>query len=371
MDPLLGVFLFASVLLFILFRPRKPLIIHAYMNKMFMKVFLVVDLGIGMALWWAGISTDVGINGNAGFMILLFIIAFMCFAMVYVLYWGLPFSRKQKGVAAVDSAIARYRKQEEEVAGAWEPDLVVGDKAYSLVSYQSRQREAGLLAFDMQGNVVRDADLMHKIHRCSQLVIYTARPDMINQRTSGYRDTQKAISLLNGGLKKYPNLVKPIMERNNKTEIEHTENVKEALLLIQRYFPAVCEGWYLEAEWGNQHGNAYLKQVHYEDMLDLSNKIIAKIEFMAEEVKPLSAGIQSALVLQKLIQKHPVIERQSPDLKHLLDLVLTARKVTESIEEGMRSGEGIPSRYKGLNEEQIGTWQSRLAWVDQVDKAAG
>ena len=49
---------------------------------------------------------------------------------------------------------------------------------------------------------------------------------------------------------------------------------------MQRYFPAVCEGWYLEAEWGNQHGNAQLKAVRYEEMLELSNKIIKKIEFM-------------------------------------------------------------------------------------------
>jgi hypothetical protein len=338
------------------------------MNKMFMKVFFVVNLGIGTALWWLGISADLGINVNASFIISLFIVGLMCLFMVYVLYWGLPFSRKQKGVAAVDAAIVRYKKQEEEVAGAWEPDLIIDHKAYSLVSYQNRQMEAGLLAFDAQGNVVRDLNLMHKINRCSQLAIYTARPDMINQRTSGYMDTQKAINLLNASLKKYQYLVKPIIERNNTAEIEHTENVKKALLIIQRYFPAVCEGWYVEAEWGNQHGNAHLKQVQYEDVLDLSNKIIAKIEFMTQEVGPLNAGIQSVLVLQKLIQKHPEIDRQSPDLKHLLDLVLTAKETVESIEEGMESGEGIPSRYKSLNEEQIKLWQSRLAWADKVDK---
>jgi len=93
MDPLLGVFLFGSAILLIGFRPRKPWIIHAYMNKMFMKVFLVVDLGIGTALWWLGISADLGINVNASFIISLFIVGLMCLFMVYALYWGLPFSR--------------------------------------------------------------------------------------------------------------------------------------------------------------------------------------------------------------------------------------------------------------------------------------
>src|SRR5690349_10293776 len=116
MDPLLGVFLFTSGLLLIGFRPRKPWIIHAYMNKMFIKVFLVVDLATGAMLWWMGLSADLGMNGNAGFVILLLIVTLMGISMVYVLYWGLPFSRKQKGVAAVDAAIARYRKEEEEVA---------------------------------------------------------------------------------------------------------------------------------------------------------------------------------------------------------------------------------------------------------------
>lgn len=362
MDPLLGVFLFGSAILLIGFRPRKPWIIHAYMNKMFMKVFLVVDLGIGTALWWLGISADLGINVNASFIISLFIVGLMCLFMVYALYWGLPFSRKQKGVAAVDAAIARYKKQEEEVAGAWQPDLVVDGKTYSIATYHIQRKETGILGLDMQGKAVRDLALMNKIAACSRLAQEVANPEQINARTKSYTDTQKMLELLDKGLAGFDRSVAVLGEK----EAKRIQTLKQTLLLIREYSQALCEMWYLEAEWGSKHGNAHLKEVCFEDVLDLNGKMKA-FALITAQAELLREGIGAARSLLKLIQKEPVIHSKSPDLKPLMELISGFEKTAQMVETAKENGAQY-LKYMGLSEQDQENWQSRLAWVDKVDK---
>ena len=366
--PAISVFFFIVALWWIGFQPRKPYTIHAYMNGVFMKMFLLLGVGMtgGNVLWlfasfmifslplWA---TMTGVFIFLGLIIL---------AMVYVLYWSLPFSRKEKGIPAVDAAIARYKKPNEEVAGAWEPDLIVDGKAYSLITYLGGK--GGQLAFDMQGNVARDLELMRKISCCSQLAIQSARPDAINQRTNGYTSTQKGMKQLEIGLRKYDQWVLPLKKLGEETG-KHIENIKSILLLFQSYGPAVCEGWKLEAEWGNQRGNAQLKEVRYEDMLVLSNRINENLSFLLMEAHTLSSGIESALEIQNLMKKNREIDRQSPNLKYLLELALVFREVSEIVKNAVGKGEKeLPSKYgNGFKEEQIKLWESRLKWVDKVD----
>jgi hypothetical protein len=362
MDPLLGVFLVGSGILLIGFRPRKPWIIHAYMNKMFIKVFLVVDLAAGAMLWWMGISAGLGMNRNAGFVIVLLIVGLMCLIMVYVLYWGLPFSRKQKGVAAVDAAIERYKKQEEGVVGTWQPDLIVDGKAYSVATYYTQRKETGILGVDLQGKVVRDLALMNKIAACSRLAQEVANPEQINARTKSYRDTQKMLELLDKGLAGFDRSVAVLGEK----EAKRIQTLKQTLLLIREYSQALCEMWYLEAEWGSKHGNAHLKEVRFEDVLDLNGKMKA-FELITAQAELLREGISSAASLLKLIQKEPVIHSKSPDLKPLMELISGFERSAQTIESAKETGTQHV-KYMGLSEQDHENWQSRLAWVDKVNK---
>jgi hypothetical protein len=365
LHPAIGVLLFVTIILGTGFRPRKPYVIHSYINRMFLKVFLVVSLGMAAVVGWATFSIlKLDINLNAGFIVMLLIVALMCLALVYVLYWSLPFSRKTTGIAAVDAAIAKYKKPKEEVAGAWEPPAVVDGKAYHLISYQGQKETP--LAFDRQGNIVRDIELMQKISCCSQLAIQTARPDAINQRTSSYMRTQKGMKQLELGLQKYDQWVKPLEKLCASADIV---NVKQHLILFKRYAPAVCEGWELEAEWGRQRGNAHLKEVHYEEMLALSKRINQNLNFLLKEADTLSKGIASALEIQNVMKKNRQLDRESPNLKYLLDLVLVSREMNEIVKSALAGQRELPSKYgNAFNEERVSSWRERLKWADQVDK---
>jgi hypothetical protein len=142
------------------------------------------------------------------------------------------------------------------------------------------------------------------------------------------------------------------------------------LLLFQKYGPAVCKGWELEAEWGNRYGNAQLKEVRYEDALALSKSINQNLSFLISEIDTLSNGIEAALKIQDLMKKNPEIDRQSPNLKYLLELALVFTDMHDIVKSVLERGEKeLPSKYgNGFKEEQVKLWQSRLEWVDKVDR---
>ena len=327
-----------------------------------MKTFLIVSLGLGSMLLWTFFSINRGIESAVSLIIVFLIVGLMCLFMVYVLYWGLPFSRKQKGVAAVDAAIARYKKQEEEVAGAWQPDLVVDGNAYSIATYHIQRKETGILGLDMQGKAVRDLALMNKIAACSRLAQEVANPEQINARTKSYTDTQKMLELLDKGLAGFDRSVAVLGEK----EAKRIQTLKQTLLLIREYSQALCEMWYLEAEWGSKHGNAHLKEVRFEDVLDLNGKMKA-FALITDQAELLREGIGAARSLLKLIQKEPVIHSKSPDLKPLMELISGFEKTAQMVETAKENGAQY-LKYMGLSEQDQENWQSRLAWVDKVDK---
>jgi hypothetical protein len=216
--PAISAFLLTAMMFWIGFQPREPRVIHTYMNGVFMRMFFLLGIGMpGSIIAWTFLSMIIFSFplwiSMIGFFL---IIGILIFTLVYLLYWSLPFSRKKKGVPAVDAAIARYKKPNEDVAGAWEPDLIVDNKAYCLIAYLGGK--GGQLAFDMQGNVIRDPELMRKISYCSQLAIQTARPDAINQRTANYTKTQTGMKQLEAGLKNYDRWVLPMAKLGKGSE---------------------------------------------------------------------------------------------------------------------------------------------------------
>jgi hypothetical protein len=365
--PLLSVFLFMTIILWIGFRPRKPHVIHFYMNGMFRKVFLLMVITIGIAMVWIyvysiTVLTVYEIPRPVFLIVLLLTAPIAGIVLVHTLYWSLPFSRKVKGVAAVDAAIARYKRPGESVAGAWEPDLVVDGQAYSIVSYHNHKKETGMLGLDLQGKVVRDPQLIDKIGACSRLAQHVANPELINARTDGYTNTQKMLKLLDQGLARYDRSVRVLGKEGAKAG----EDLKQALILFREYSMALCEMWYLEAEWGQQRGNAHLKEVRYEELLELSGRMRA-YPLMAEKLEVMLAGMEAAQTILKRIQKDAAIHHQSPDLKPLAELILGFRESAETALEFKAKGK-VLTRYTGLSEQDRENWEERLKWVDKVEQ---
>jgi hypothetical protein len=77
--------------------------------------------------------------------------------------------------------------------------------------------------------------------------------------------------------------------------------------------------------------------------------------------------------LQKRLDKNPEVERQSPNMKYLLELALVFQDMREIVESTLERGEKeLPSRYmNGFKEEQVKQWERRLKWADKVDKGGG
>lgn len=142
MNPNIGIFEPVTIMLLLGFPPRKPYVIHAHMNKMFMKVFVSIDLGLALVFLPAKAGLEFNVSSgmvqkclsNTGIHIRYTLI------MVYVLYWSHPFSHNRTEVKAVDEAVERYKKPKEGIVDLWVPALVVNGERYRNAYYVSRKK---------------------------------------------------------------------------------------------------------------------------------------------------------------------------------------------------------------------------------------
>lgn len=357
--------LLGTLIIWIGFRPRRPWAIHAHMNRIFLKMFFVIEISVAGIPLWAYISgvlfhEQLFKYSGVGFYTLVLL---SISGTIYILYWGLRFSRKKNGIAVVDAAIERYRRPDEIVDGAWLPELIVNGKAYSLVYYRAKQeKDSGFIGLDQEGQVVRDETLIRKLGQCYRLATAMAYPPLINKRTSSYLDTEKMLKLLDRSLKKYDVLTQPLIQQAS-TQIQQ---LKDGLLATREYASALCKAWYLEAEWGQKHGNANLRQVRYEDVLELASQMDA-YQLMTEKNQIILKGVDAAQALSQIIAERPdKFSAKFKELGALLTLLINFKKSAQIAQKASQTNPII--QYLPLNEVDLRGWRNRLEWVDKVDR---
>jgi len=371
MSPLLGVFLFCTILLLIGFRPRKPRVVHAHMNNIFFKVFISVELALGSGLGWMGWSAIDRSLRKVGFVGLLISILPGILMMIYFLYWSQPFSRKKTGVRAVDEAVEQYRKPGERavgIIGGWSPDLVVGGKAYKMFVYapEDANIDTGSLALDLEGKAVTDPAIVKKVAQCLALAGQFANPENINARTSNYTIGARSLKALDPLMEKYDSITAPLREIVGKDLPKHLEKVRAAMHYLRRDFVMTMEYLEYEAAYGNRQGNTQIRSVRHEDVVEMNQTWRGKNHWQLDAVEQAQAGVQSAKELLRLMKRKDGVVGEVSGLKEILGMVTSYEENLHSVE-GWKAAGGVQDRYTGLDEKQLESWRSRLEWVKQVD----
>lgn len=358
------VLLFMAVILGLGFRPRRPWVIHAHMNKMFMKIFftmmlmfLFILLSIKIPLELNLESWTVGVMASGTLLI-------GCLLLVYVFYWSQPFSRKRTGVKAVDKAVERYKKPGERVEGAWAPPMELGGKRYWNIYYTGQNKKQWLL-IDEQGHVLRDEAKAHTLRDMLRLVYQIGHPEYINNRTGAYTSSQKGITGLKTLLGQYEQLSASVCEHNRGKYADEMLAVRRAAEISLRFQEGMCKYWLYEAEWGNRCGGTKLKELRYADWQELIGVLHQNTLWLREEIETLKQGALAAKKIRQLTKKQPETAKRSPSLQYLLDAVVTQYDDLKEAFNDLRQGR-VQGYERGLDEDLKG-WRSRLGWVDQVD----
>lgn len=341
----------------IFFRPRKPHVIYAHLNSMLRRTFWIVN-GAALILLWSAFgeaALKLHIPDWLSFVWLISVTTIMGLAIAYFLYWSHPYSRKRSGIAAVDAAIARYRKPGEKIDGQWIPDMVIDEKRYRAVVYLTDGRWNALLGFELDGTLVRDETLTNKIVQCVRFAENIMHADRINWRADGYKDTRKAIRLGEKALQQWSRLFRGL-PAEYAGEVEW---LRRGLEMWLEFAEGVCRYWYLEAEYGMRHGNTKMKEVRYEDVERLNEEVNVyrreQERLMNGEWQPV---FQAAHSLNNLLYRQTQLH--TAERKALIDMMLLFQGDVSYKEKKM-----FP--YMPMTADDRRAWLSRLAWVDLVD----
>ena len=362
MDPMVGVVLVTTVFLLLAFRPRKPYVIHSHMNKMFMKTFLAVDLGIALAflpLSWA-VSKDIDLPDWAVSLHGIISMLIMGLSMVYVLYWSQPFSRKRTGVRAVDEAVERYKKPKETIVDMWAPALVLNGERYRNAYYVGGRRE--WIIINEQGKVLHDEKTAHTLRNMLRIALQIAHPEHINYRTNAYVSSQNGTKTMRTLLAQYDTIMEPVRTAGGKRYEDEIEAVKRAAEVGVRFQEGMCAYWLAEAEWGNKQGGTKLKELTYEDWLKLIERLHKETLWLRDEIDTLKTGAAKAEVIRKRLKKQGMSEQ----LNGLLTAVIGQNAELTEAYAGLEAG-CVIGYERGMDAEELSAWQSRLAWVKEVD----
>lgn len=355
--------LFVLALLNVGLYPRKPRVIYAYLNSMLgivkwaMSVYSIVIAG---AIAWIA-TKKIMVSDELLFASSLISIGIFGIYLAYAAYWSLPYSRKRSGIAAVDAAIARYRKPGEKIEGQWIPDMIIDGKRYRAVIYLTGGLNAPL-GFELDGGVVRDETLTNTIVQCLKFALNIMYPERINWRTDAYKDLQKAIRLGKKALQQWSRLFGGFPSEH-AVEIER---LRRGLEMWLEFAEGLCRYWYLEAEYGMRHGNVKMKEVRYEDV----ERLNAEVDVYRREQERYINGewepvFRAARRLANLLYEQPKL--RTGERKALIDLMLEFQ-YADVFEEARYFGKEkklVP--YLPMTAREMHAWRSRLEWVDLVD----
>jgi hypothetical protein len=361
-----------AIILWSFLRPRKPKIIHSHMNKLLKKIFFTIMISFTLTMLWISTAmlTTLKILGKDFITVTaLSILAIGILVFIYIIYLSQPFSRKRMGVKVVDDAIDKYKKSGERAVGiinGWGPDIVVDGFTYKKFVYtpQKRNLVVGRLAVDLEGNIVRSAELMDKIERCDQLAQQFVNPEMINNRTNMYSSAIKADKAWQKMLREYEVMLVQLKETRKKKLYEHANKLYDTFLMYCEYNHILMDIWMNEAKWGMENGNTQLKKIEYVDVVKMENYWKEKMSWWFDKYIEFDKGIESGRVVKKGISNGSITE--IPNLRFLINELIKFQPTMKHIEAWVQMGQ-VRDKYTGLTEEKQEAWEARLAWVERVE----
>lgn len=364
----LGLILLFILALRLLFRPRSPKVIYAHLNTMIDRVGFWPVTGMLLGIHLISVLTySYKLLPEDGYISVLPIFVFLLLLglnTVYVLYWSQPFSRQRTGVRTVDEAVARYKKPGERavgVIGGWCPDLVVDGKVYKLLGYYLNRTQIGLLAFDLDGNVIQEEALMHKVVACMRLAGQCTNPEEINARAAIHSRIEKAIAGVEEILSRYA-VAARVTEAESKPVLQLNQIV-ELLNVMKQDFTLYKEYLEEEARECNLLGGTQAQKIPYTSVEKLNELWRNNRQWQLEAIGNLPAWKKAVKALKGQLKElggykdlRELVERALPEY---LD---TYRKVAE----WQAAGE-VEDRFAKIQPDEIDIWRSRLEWVQQVD----
>jgi hypothetical protein len=372
---LIGPFLFASLLIGIGFRPRRPKIIFAQRNRTFVKMFFVFQIAfVGLPLWLYISSSmyreqfqDYGLWGA------FIILALTIYGVFHVLLFSQPYRKKTKVVGG-EEFVRQYTRCQadgelEKTTLGWIPDLIVDGKRYNLVDYGRNLENDGTLlptlAFDKSGKVVRDPVLMNKLIQCFYLADGVVMGGgSTGQRLNGYDNVRQLVKQLTDGLHKVDELVAPLNAESNSELSTNIALFKRGLKISLEFSMLVLQDWQIEAQWEYDRGNASIKEVAYEELLELALQLKA-IEYARDHEKEIR---QCWVARRKLIppmEQYAGTPRQEKELRSFFEVIDISYDALADLKNWPKKGPII--KYEKMNAEQELVWRERLEWVERVD----
>lgn len=395
-----GLALFATSLVWLGFRPwRRPHIIFAPQNRKMSKIFLGFALAtVGMPMWiyFGGVlfHDQLFKYFSLGLYVILFgSIAAIIWAMLSIFVFPYQRAPRVPGGATFARRYARYQEdgELERLQFGWVPDLMVDGIRYNVVGYEGKdEQDDGLLypmlAFDKQGRVVRDRETMDKLARC----IFLAQGVVLGrghtaERMEGYHTVRRLVKQLKQGLAQFNDLVAPLKALADANEpqpalteadykkrpvperiLENIERARRGLEINLEFSRLVLQDWETEARWEREKGYDRIKEIRYEELLQLAGQLKA-IEYAREHAKVLKQCWLAYRYLLNPIRKQytgsKAQQKQLLDLLHVLEVAKHA--LDEDIKNWPQKGPII--KYRAMKEEEVARWQARLAWYDQVE----
>ena len=370
----LGIALFATLLIGIGFRPRKPKIIFAQRNRIFLRIFFVFSIvTIGIPLWIYVVSVfSQQLLDYLGVGILL-LLAITIYTELHVLFFSQPYRQKTKVVGGEEFVRQYTRYQDdgefEKTTLGWIPDLVVDGERYNLVDYGRNLENDGTLlptlAFDKNGMVVRDPVLMNKLIQCFYLADGVVMGGgSTGQRLNGYDNVRQLVKQLTDGLHKVDELVAHLNAAPNSELATNISLFKRGLEIFLEFSMLVLQDWQIEAQWEYDRGNASIKEVAYEELLELAMQLKA-IEYARDHEKEIR---QCWVARRKLIppmEQYAGTPRQEKELRSFFEVIDISYDALADLKNWPKKGPII--KYEKMNAEQELLWRERLEWVERVE----
>ena len=397
---MLGILLLPVALWGLGLRPwRRPSLIFAPHNRKMRKLFFAIVLLSDGPLVWGYISaiplrTYLHKYGYQGMAIsaLLGLVLFI-WAMLSIFVFPYQRAPRVPGGAAFARRYARYQEdgELERLQFGWVPDLVVDGVRYNVVGYEGKDTQDDdllypMLAFDKQGRVVRDRETMDKLARC----IFLAQGVVLGrghtaERMEGYHTVRRLVKQLEQGLAQFDDLVAPLKaladanepqptltEADYKTRpvperiLENIERARRGLEINLEFSRLVLQDWETEARWEREKGYDRIKEIRYEELLQLAGQLKA-IEYARDHAEVLK---QCWLAYRYLL--NPIRKRYTgskAQQKQLLDLLHVLEVAKHALDEDIKNWpqKGPIIKYRAMKEEEVARWQARLAWYDRVE----
>jgi len=385
-----GLYIFSgcSILLALAFFPKFPWLIHSTRNIILFKLFSVVLIGLIILFIWTNLiqlftNEEVFLITNICVVLLFILYAFI--SMFYLLVWSIPSYHEWKRNPKVRVTAKRYIKPKqgnlpkEDIGevGSWLPRLIVGDTPYYLIDYcirgvivkgaRPRSYVFGYLALDMDGNIIRDQELVHTLLRCRELA-YRSSPQRGMDRSREYDHFSTVKKTTEKYMRKFE-AIREEMTRIAPDLLKDVEKVLHAFEIIHDGAVMQLQIFTEEAKFSAAHGGTSMRECRYEDVLVMAAKIRDILAPTPGQQKPFIAGINARKRINEAFRE--MGSSKPKDLQLILNSIrlnaVDHINMFKSYQVPAFDDEYVPI-YFGFTDEDLRVWKERLEYVDMIDQ---